>query len=94
MSRKHNTKHEERGTSNYPTRPGMYRLRRNAQMESLEHLRQVQDRRIRETCTLSSDNHGTHQCNGSPLPQQLSEGFTVGNDPAAERLLRSIFEAA
>jgi hypothetical protein len=73
MSRKHNTKHEERGTSNYPTRPGMYRLRRNAQMDTAEHLRGVQDRRIRETCTLDPGKHSVHQCNGSPLPNGLSE---------------------
>ena len=65
MSRKHNTAHTERGTSNYPNRPGMYRMHRPPTMATLESLRVKQDRRVRATCTRGSE-HNTHECNGVP----------------------------
>lgn len=71
MSRKHNTTHESRGTSNYPRRPGMYRMGR--EQPTLEHLRGVQERRVRATCTLDQDKHGVHQCNGQPWPVYSEE---------------------
>ena len=84
MSRKHNTKHMERGTSNYPLRPGMYRTHRPPTMPTLDSLRALHERRIKAT--------------GVPWPTvhdgEVNAIIETGNDPSAEALLREIFEAA
>jgi hypothetical protein len=67
MSRKHNTKHEERGTSNYPFRARIFSIGGSRQMEGLETLRNRQNRRIKNTCTLHEVHVATddaRDCNG------------------------------
>lgn len=44
MSRKHNTRHPERGRSNYPRRLGARGLTKAPQMPSLDNLRRKQIR--------------------------------------------------
>ena len=47
MSRKFNTKHPERGRSNYPARLSARGHSKAPQMPTLDHLREVQNARIR-----------------------------------------------
>lgn len=49
MSRKHNTKHPERGRSNYPARLSARGLSRTPEMEDSATLRKRQLKRIEET---------------------------------------------
>jgi hypothetical protein len=68
MSRHYNTKHDDRGTSNYQDRPGV--MGTSGHLPAIEGnagLRAKQDRRVRLTCTIG-DNHDGHECNGRPFP--------------------------
>jgi hypothetical protein len=47
MSRHHNTKHPERGRSRYPERLARRGHSKTPQMESLDHLRDTQNARVR-----------------------------------------------
>ncbi len=49
MSRKHNTKHDGRGRSRYPRRPGIYSHGHLAEIEGPTGLRVRQNRREAET---------------------------------------------
>ena len=72
MGRKHNTKHDERGTSNYPNRARIFSLGGSRQMEGLETLRKRQEARIKNTCTLHVSHVSTddsRDCNGQPWYQ-------------------------
>ena len=68
MSTKHNTKHNERGRSNYSNRLGV--MGTTGHLPAIEGntgLRHKQERRVMATCTVG-DNHNGHECNGSPFP--------------------------
>lgn len=71
MSRKHNTKHPNRGRTNevrgYLKRLHQRGLGKAPMLADVDTLRVRQERRIRETCNLDS-NHDGHQCNGVPFP--------------------------
>lgn len=62
MSRKHNTKHPERGTSNYPQR-----LARRAGAQTMEDLRTLRKRQLRSVLLLS----------GEELDARVNEGLTA-----------------
>lgn len=49
MSRKHNTKHPERGRSGYPARLAARGLSKAPTMATVEHLRYIQNRRVEQT---------------------------------------------
>lgn len=66
MSRKHNTAHTERGTSNYPHRPRVFAIGHSRVMEGLETLRKRQGNRIKATCGLSHVHDDPRDCTGSP----------------------------
>jgi hypothetical protein len=47
MSRKYNTRHDDRSRSNYPARLAKRALSKAPAMPTLEHLRQIQEARVR-----------------------------------------------
>ena len=75
MSAKYNTKHPLRCRSHYPERLTARGLGKTPVMQPIEGstgLRARQERRVRETCTLSSDHKG-HACNGVPWRRENLE---------------------
>jgi hypothetical protein len=69
MARKHNTKHFDRSRSNYPSRLEARGLAKAPSLAPVEQLRNRQERRVRETCSLAGDHNG-HKCNGFPWPMR------------------------
>ena len=82
MSRKHNTKHEERGTSNYPLRTRVFAIGHSRVMEGLETLRKRQGNRVKATCGLSHVHEDPRDCNGNPWFTGLAEEIDSLEDAA------------
>jgi hypothetical protein len=74
VTAKHNAKHPDRGLSHYPDRLRARGLGKAPQMAPVDGLRNRQERRIRETCSVDH-RHDIAHCDGRPW-----RVFTSGDD--------------
>lgn len=95
MSRHYNTTHPERSrtdeTKGYRKRLQSRGLSKAPRMADVADLRNKQERRIRETCTITHE-HDTDNCNGLPFPYADEANSPAGDSPEA-KLLKAIYES-
>jgi len=90
MTTKYNCKHPDRGHSRDTGEAGYQKrlhdrgLGKAPRMEPLEDLRKRQERRVRETCTVSPDHDG-HKCNGVPWPTSAELAAELADNAAQPR---------